>query len=75
MRTIKAMHKAEYEPVADLVIYRAIPTQEVPMNALDPLIFMNHQDWQEYLPHNHGLPFGPHPAGVSRRLILSLKAT
>ena len=61
MRTIKAKHKAVYEPIADLVTYRAMPTASLPMNGLDPFIFLNHHGWQEYLPHNNGLPFGPHP--------------
>lgn len=61
MRTIKAIHKAVYEPVADLVTFRAMPTNTVLMNLIDPFIFLNHHGWQEYLPHNNGLPFGPHP--------------
>lgn len=61
MRTIKAQHKAVYEPIADLVTYRAMPTHHVPMNLIDPFILLNHHGWQEYPPHNQGLPFGPHP--------------
>lgn len=61
MRSIKGIHKAVYEPIADLVTYRAMPTPSVPMNALDPFIFLNHHGWQEYSPDNNGLPFGPHP--------------
>lgn len=61
MKTIKANHKAEYEPIADLVTYRAMPTKHVAMNQLDPFIFLNHHGWQEYKPNNNGLPFGPHP--------------
>jgi len=61
MRTIKSTHKAEYEPIADLVTYRVMPTQTVSMNQLDPFIFLNHHGRQEYLPNNNGLPFGPHP--------------
>lgn len=61
MRTIKAIHKAEYEPIGDLVTYRVMPTEAVPMNAIDPFIFLNHHGWQEYHPKNGGLPFGPHP--------------
>src|SRR5215210_3114577 len=61
MRTVKAKHKAVYEPLGDLVTYRAMPTHTVPMNLLDPFIFLNHHGWQEYPPHNNGLPFGPHP--------------
>ncbi|HUR10802.1 MAG TPA: pirin family protein [Flavitalea sp.] len=61
MRSIRKIHKAVYEPIADLVTYRVMPTQSFPMNALDPFIFLNHHGKQEYLPKNHGLPFGPHP--------------
>jgi quercetin 2,3-dioxygenase len=61
MRTIKARHKAVYEPIADLVTYRAMPTDSMPMNLLDPFIFLNHHGYQEYSAQNNGLPFGPHP--------------
>ncbi|WP_207493566.1 pirin family protein [Aridibaculum aurantiacum] len=61
MKTVKANYKAVYEPIADLVTYRAMPTEHVPMNHLDPFIFLNHHGWQEYKPNNNGLPFGPHP--------------
>jgi quercetin 2,3-dioxygenase len=61
MRTIKALHKAQYEPIADLVTYRAMPTHSLMLNVLDPFLFLNHHGWQEYPPNNTGLPFGPHP--------------
>ena len=61
MKTIKANHKAEFEPISDLVTYRAMPTRNVSMNQIDPFIFLNHHGWQEYKPNNNGLPFGPHP--------------
>src|SRR5437868_2742745 len=61
MKTIKAKHKAVYEPIADLVTYRVMPTHSITMNQLDPFIFLNHHGRQEYLPNNNGLPFGPHP--------------
>jgi redox-sensitive bicupin YhaK (pirin superfamily) len=61
MRKVKATYKAVYEPIADLVTYRALPTNRVSMNHLDPFIFLNHHGRQEYPPHNNGLPFGPHP--------------
>src|SRR5687768_9462583 len=61
MGSIKAIHKAEYEPVGDLVTYRAMPTRNFPMNRLDPFIFLNHHGRQVYPPNNAGLPFGPHP--------------
>lgn len=55
------LHKAVYEPIADLVTYRAMPTNSVGMNDLDPFIFLNHHGDQEYERNNNGLPFGPHP--------------
>jgi redox-sensitive bicupin YhaK (pirin superfamily) len=61
MRTIKTTHKAVFEPVADLITYRAMPTPLMTMNELDPFIFLNHHGFQQYQPHNNGLPFGPHP--------------
>src|ERR1700754_698720 len=61
MRRVKAIHKAVYEPIADLVTYRAMPTQTMAMNQLDPFIFLNHHGWQNYPAPNNGLPFGPHP--------------
>lgn len=61
MRIIKGKHKAIYEPIGDLATYRAMPTPALPINSIDPFIFLNHHGWQEYLPHNNGLPFGPHP--------------
>ncbi len=61
MKKIKAIHSAAYEPIADLVTYRAMPTMHVPMNLLDPFILLNHHGYQQYRPHNSGLPFGPHP--------------
>jgi quercetin 2,3-dioxygenase len=61
MRTIKGIHKAEYEPIADLITYRAFPTGLVGMETLNPFIFLNHHGLQTYSPGNNGLPFGPHP--------------
>src|SRR6187549_1845772 len=59
MRSIKKIHKAVYEPIADLVTYRAIPTASI--DYIDPFLFLNHHGPQVYLPNNRGLPFGPHP--------------
>lgn len=61
MRKIKAQYKAEYEPIGDLVTYKALPTQGVSINQLDPFLFLNHHGYQVYYPGNAGLPFGPHP--------------
>lgn len=59
MRTIKRQHPAVSAPIADLVTYRALPTNSV--EYVDPFLFLNHHGPQVYRPHNHGLPFGPHP--------------
>src|SRR6187549_2924351 len=59
MRSIKKIHKAVYEPIADLVTYRAIPTASI--DYIDPFLFLNHHGPQVYPPGNRGLPFGPHP--------------
>lgn len=61
MRTIKKIHKAIAAPIADLITYRALPTDAMPMESLDPFIFLNHHGPQTYKPKNGGLPFGPHP--------------
>jgi len=61
MRQIKKIYRAISAPIADLVTYRALPTDEVPMGALDPFLFLNHHGPQTYKPNNRGLPFGPHP--------------
>ena len=59
MRTIKAIHKPVYDPIADLITYRVIPTPSI--SYLDPFLFLNHHGPQVYPTQNNGLPFGPHP--------------
>jgi quercetin 2,3-dioxygenase len=59
MRSIRAIHKAVYEPIRDLKTFRAMPTHSI--DQLDPFLFLNHHGPQIYPPNNHGLPFGPHP--------------
>ncbi|TRZ42924.1 pirin family protein [Robertkochia solimangrovi] len=59
MRNIIRIHEAVSSPIADLVTYRALPTQSIDM--IDPFLFLNHHGYQVYRPHNQGLPFGPHP--------------
>ncbi len=61
MKTIRGNYKAQYEPISDLVTYRAMPNTHVPPNLLDPFIFLNHHGLQRYKANNNGLPFGPHP--------------
>lgn len=59
LKEVVNIYEAEYEPIADLATWRAMPTREVP--ALDPFLFLNHHGPQHYGPDNRGLPFGPHP--------------
>jgi quercetin 2,3-dioxygenase len=59
MRTIKKIHLAENAPIADLVTYRALPTNSI--DHIDPFLFLNHHGYQVYPKNNRGLPFGPHP--------------
>jgi redox-sensitive bicupin YhaK (pirin superfamily) len=59
LRTIKRIHPAEYRPIADLLTYSPLPNRQ--LRQIDPFLFLNHHGFQTYPPHNHGLPFGPHP--------------
>jgi redox-sensitive bicupin YhaK (pirin superfamily) len=38
-----------------------MPTRNIPIETLEPFIFLNHHGHQVYTPNNAGLPFGPHP--------------
>lgn len=58
-RTVKHLHPAQREDIADLVTWRALPARGIDM--IDPFLFLNHHGPQVYPPHNLGLPFGPHP--------------
>ena len=58
-RAILAIHPAVRDDIADLDTWRALPTRHV--ERIDPFLFLNHHGAQVYAPHNHGLPFGPHP--------------
>lgn len=59
MRTVKKVHRAVSAPIADLITYRALPTNT--LDHIDPFLFLNHHGHQIYPKHNNGLPFGPHP--------------
>lgn len=59
MRTIKKIEDAVNEPVADLITYRAFPTNRIAH--IDPFLLLNHHGYQVYPENNQGLPFGPHP--------------
>lgn len=58
-RTIRNLHPAIREDIADLETYRALPVPSLKM--IDPFLFLNHHGYQIYNPGNSGLPFGPHP--------------
>lgn len=59
MKSIKKIHTAVSAPIADLITYRALPTNSI--DHIDPFLFLNHHGYQEYPENNNGLPFGPHP--------------
>jgi quercetin 2,3-dioxygenase len=59
LRTIRRIHDAVREDIADLVTRRAMPTASI--NNIDPFLFLNHHGPQTYPSPNRGLPFGPHP--------------
>lgn len=58
-RTVKALHAAQRDDIADLTTRRPLPGPGLP--DLDPFLFLNHHGPQVYPPNNRGLPFGPHP--------------
>lgn len=58
-RTVKAVHPAQRDDIADLVTRRPVPGPG--LDQLDPFLFLNHHGPQTYRPGNDGLPFGPHP--------------
>ncbi len=58
-RTIRALHPAFRDDIADLVTRRPLPGPG--LDQIDPFLFLNHHGPQVYPPNNRGLPFGPHP--------------
>lgn len=60
-RLIRGIHQALREDVGTLITYRAMPTQQLSIKALDPFLMLNHHGPQDFEPNNTGLPFGPHP--------------
>lgn len=58
-RTIRRMVPAVRDDIGDLHTQRPLPAPHLPQ--IDPFLFLNHHGPQAYPPHNHGLPFGPHP--------------
>lgn len=59
LRTVRAIHNAVRDDIADLVTRRAMPTASI--DHIDPFLFLNHHGPQNYASPNRGLPFGPHP--------------
>jgi redox-sensitive bicupin YhaK (pirin superfamily) len=59
LRTVRGIHNAVRDDIADLVTRRAMPTASI--NNIDPFLFLNHHGPQNYPSPNRGLPFGPHP--------------
>jgi redox-sensitive bicupin YhaK (pirin superfamily) len=59
LRTVKRLHPAYRDDIADLSTVRPLPGPDV--DQIDPFLFLNHHGPQTYPPRNHGLPFGPHP--------------
>jgi redox-sensitive bicupin YhaK (pirin superfamily) len=57
IRPVLRQHPAQRDDIGDLVTRRPL----APAESLDPFLFINHHGPQIYPPHNHGLPFGPHP--------------
>lgn len=58
-RTIKCLHPALRDDIADLQTRRPLPGPG--LSNLGAFLFLNHHGPQVYPPHNQGLPFGPHP--------------
>lgn len=58
-RTIRRLHPAFRDDIADLTTRRPVPGPDV--DQIDPFLFLNHHGPQVYPPGNQGLPFGPHP--------------
>ncbi|MEX5748213.1 pirin family protein [Massilia sp. X63] len=58
-RSVRRLHPAMRDDIGDLITQRPLPGRLI--DQIDPFLFLNHHGPQTYPPHNHGLPFGPHP--------------
>jgi redox-sensitive bicupin YhaK (pirin superfamily) len=58
-RSVRKQYKAIRDDIGDLHTWRPLPNGEI--SQIDPFLFLNHHGPQVFPPHNHGLPFGPHP--------------
>lgn len=59
LKSIKRLHPAIRDDIADLITRRPVPGPAI--TQIDPFLFLNHHGPQTYGPGNGGLPFGPHP--------------
>jgi len=60
-KKVAAVYRAGYTDYDGLDTYAVMPSRNIPIEALDPFLFLNHHGLQSYGPNNAGLPFGPHP--------------
>lgn len=60
-KPVSAIYRAGYTDYDGLDTYRVMPTRNVPIEKLEPFIFLNHHGPQVFPAQNRGLPFGPHP--------------
>ena len=61
LKAVETIHQASQTDYSGLLTYTALPNRNIPMERLDPFLFLNHHGVQQYGPGNEGLPFGPHP--------------
>ncbi len=61
MKPVAAIYRASYTDYDGLATWRVMPTRNLPIEALEPFIFLNHHGPQDFPENNDGLPFGPHP--------------
>ena len=61
LKTVVGLHRAVRADIGELVTYQALPVPTLPVERVEPFIFLNHHGPQVYTPGNGGLPFGPHP--------------
>ncbi|TCJ14425.1 pirin family protein [Flaviaesturariibacter flavus] len=60
-KVVEAVYPVNPVDYHGLITYTALPASKLPMERLDPFIFLNHHGVQRFGPNNKGLPFGPHP--------------
>jgi redox-sensitive bicupin YhaK (pirin superfamily) len=61
LKSVNAVYRAGYTDYDGLDTFSVFPSRNIPLDALDPFLFLNHHGYQVYEPGNSGLPFGPHP--------------